>query len=341
VDDQRGEGEAPKVIDLGNVLPLPWYQKWLMEILCGSFILLYGMNFYIGSQSNLHIATAWGKACNELFVEHFAKVGVDAMLTKQTQNVYSMRATGRINCVGLQAVLKLRRRHDLPSRIWDLINKPIDSLVIDVAMLPEMEPMVFVIVPTKSEKNYRKSNKDVESFTSPKSTYQKLPNFPDSLSILSDNDEVVEALLVPKVVKVLANYKHYIEAIHFTDIFNHSRYTKVLRFVFKLPSVEKMEEITKLIEMALFFIDQVAAVTLSASAKKKASVVRAQAQQVAQKEKSEERQEAIQKRQEEKRKKEQQKYEHMTPEQRAKEDQKRSKRDAKKSQNHKFKVVYG
>jgi len=330
--------ETPKVLDYSQLLPQPWWQKWLMEILCTTFLAVYGINFLLGSRTNLHIATSWGKIYNELFVEHFAKVGFDTMLTKQTQNVYSMRATGRINCIGLQAVLKLRRRQDILSRIWDIFNKPNDTLVIDVAMVPEMEPMVFVIVPIKSEKSYRKSNKDIEKFATPRPAYQKLPNFPESLSILSDSDEVVEALLIPKVVKVIGDYKNYIEAIHFTDHFNHMQYNKVLRFIFKLPP-NKMEDIMLLTKMALFFIDQVAAFTLSITAKKKAMSLRTHAQLAAQKEKSEERQEAIQKRQEEKRKKEHEKYDQMTPEQRAKEDQKRAKRDAKKA--NKLKVVYG
>jgi len=295
----------------------------------------------LGAETNNSIAIAWGKTYHELFMEHFGKVGVGNMLIKQTQNVYSMRATGRINCVGLQAVLKLKRRQDIPSRIWDIFNKSSDTLVIDVAMLPEMEPMVFVVVPTKSEKNYRKSNKDIDKFVTPRPAYQKLPNF-ESFSILCDSDEVVESLLIPKVQKVIGDYRNYIEAIHFTDQFpHHQRFKKVLRFIFKLPPSKQMEDLMLLTKMALFFIDQVAAVVLPPATKKKAMSLRTQAQLAAQKEKSEERQEAIQKRQEEKRKKEQEKYDSMTSEQRAKEDQRRAKREAKKAQGHKFKVVYG
>uniref|UniRef100_A0A6B2L779 DUF1682 domain-containing protein n=1 Tax=Arcella intermedia TaxID=1963864 RepID=A0A6B2L779_9EUKA len=262
------------------------------------------------------------------------------MLSKQTQNIYSMRATGRVNCIGLQALLKLKRRHDIFLKLWDHFTKAEDSVVIDIA-IPKMDPMVFVVVPTKSEKSYKKSNKDVEVFASSRNELRAQVHFPECFSILADSEEVVQGLLVPKVVKAITDYKDYIEVIHFTDAWNHSKYSKVLRFVFKLPT-DDMEKLHSLTTMSLFFIDQIASFNLPSQTFDKLSKWRNKIVAAALKPKPEDLQEAMQKRQEEKRRKEQEKYEQMTPEQKAKEDQRRSKKEAKKkSQGQRFKVAYG
>jgi len=103
----------------------------------------------MGKDQNYNIASKWGLCFSELFKEHFAKIGSDAMLFKRTQNAYSMVATGRINCIGLQALLKLKRRQDLLSRVYDFIVRSDDTLVMDIAM-NNLDPIVFALVPKKT-----------------------------------------------------------------------------------------------------------------------------------------------------------------------------------------------
>jgi len=273
---------------------------------------------------------------SELFREQFAKVGGDAMLFKRTQNAYSMIATGRINCIGLQAVLKLKRRQDFPSRVYDFLVRSDDTLVMDIAV-QNMDPIVLAIVPKKHIRSYRK-NKDIESFTNQKLTHS-IPDFPENFAILSDSEESPQLLLTPDIVHTIRDFYQYINAIHISDSFP-GQYKKVLRFIYKIPSVDKMEDIRILLMMALHLIDVMATFHLSGPAKKRLQNLRNQAHLATEKEKEkEDSKEALEKRQEEKRKKEQQKYEQMTPEQRAKVDQKRARREAKRNQG-KVKVVY-
>jgi len=325
----------PKVIELGQIAPSPWWQKWMIEILSLTFITIYSLNFYIGKEQNYKIATNWGLTFSELFREQFAKVGVDAMLVKRTQNAYSMRATGRVNCIGLQAVLKLKRRQDLPSRIYDALVKTEDLLVMDIAM-QHMESIVFAVIPKKQAKSYRKQ-KDIQYFTNPKLNFN-FPSFPDNFTILSDSAESAELILTPDIVSTIRDHQQYIQTIHFTDQFT-GQYKKVLRFIYKIPPVDKMEDMRVLLLMSLHLIDQLSKLHLSYQTKKKLQTLRSQAQMAAEKEKEDEKKEELEKRQDEKRKKEQEKYEQMTPEQRAKVDQKRARREAKRNQG-KVKIVY-
>jgi len=254
------------------------------------------------------------------------------MLFKRTQNAYSMIATGRINCIGLQAVLKLKRRQDLLYRIYDFFTKADDTLVMDIAM-NNLDPIVLAIVPKKQVRSYRK-NKDIESFTN-QTLSHSIPDFPDALTILCDSEEAPQVILTPDIVHTIRDNQQLIQAIHITDNFPGKVYKKVLRFIYKIPPVDQVEEMRIIILMALHLIDVLASLHLSFQSKKKLLNLRNQATE----KDKEDPKEVQEKRLEEKRKKEQQKYEQMTPEQRAKVDQKRSRREAKRNQG-KVKVVY-
>jgi len=48
-----------------------------------------------------------GRTYRAFFKSNFAQVGDDAMLVKESQCLYRMNASGRMNCIALQAILNV------------------------------------------------------------------------------------------------------------------------------------------------------------------------------------------------------------------------------------------
>lgn len=53
--------------------------------------------------------------CN---LSHPLQVGGEAFITKQSQSLYKTSASGRINCIGLEATIDLQARNDLVSVLY-------------------------------------------------------------------------------------------------------------------------------------------------------------------------------------------------------------------------------
>jgi len=107
---------------------------------------------FLGKRQNQLIATEWASSFIELFKKEFAQVGFETeALIKETNSKFILIATGRVSCVGLQATLELKKRHDLAHVLWDLFRSSKDLLTIEIA-LDEGQPFVFALVPSKDEK---------------------------------------------------------------------------------------------------------------------------------------------------------------------------------------------
>jgi hypothetical protein len=106
--------------------PLPPQRTdWYLEIGYGVLIGFYLLNFIIGKRSNKNIAVAWYKSVQET-LEQISRVGMTdgpnsqysvEKLLKESHNVYKLKAvqkaTGRVNCVGMQATLNVRLENRL------------------------------------------------------------------------------------------------------------------------------------------------------------------------------------------------------------------------------------
>jgi hypothetical protein len=108
--------------------PLPPQRTdWYLEIGYGVLIGCYLLNFIIGKRSNKNIAVAWYKSVQETLEQNFSRVGMTdgpnsqysvEKLLKESHNVYKLKATGRVNCIGMQATLNVRLKTDYIVNNW-------------------------------------------------------------------------------------------------------------------------------------------------------------------------------------------------------------------------------
>jgi len=312
-------------------------RTYYVEFVYTVVLMLYALNYLLGRHTNQQIATAWGKQFRELFENNFSKVGEAAVLTKQSQNSFQLMATGRRNCVGCQATLQLVKRHDLLSLLLRLFIPVQDTLIIEVPMNAEsMDALIFAIVHEKQEKQFRQENDDISLYAS-KVSLQTEDVLPNSLTILTDCEDLVPVFVHEQVSSTITKYLEYFVSLHFTDQAPSVHYKKMLRFVYKLPPADQMDKLSTLMRMALYFVDTVAQTRLSVQAKSRAEKQRTKAAEAAQKATHGQRQEAAQQRKLAKKQKEQA---NLSKDQQRKQ-QLRDQKKALKKRQPKFKVVYG
>lgn len=199
----------------------------MWESLAVAFIVLYGINFLIGRNTNQSIAAAFeNEFCESIFAPQFSRVGLesDSYLQKQSQSQWRLYASGRRYCVGLLATLQLRKRHDLFSLASELVMPDRDQVVIDIPMNPEaMDTFVFAGVPARHRKAFHSGTEDLNNCAKPIS-HAGLPTrvrdeTPSDFEVLVEEGcrEVVSRLLPSSVCKALREHHDLFHAMHFTD----------------------------------------------------------------------------------------------------------------------------
>jgi len=314
--------------------------NYILEMVYLFGIAVYILNYWIGKRKNEAIAAAWAESVAKILMSNFAKVGTDSpkiSVVKESQSLFKVTATGRINCAGLQATLELRKRHDLFSLLLEFFSKSEDLVIIDIAMNDDaMEPLVFAVVKRKEERRYKSIYKDVSQFA-PAMPFAPLP---PTFTVFSESEELLPAFLSKEVLSTLANYEAEFVKMHFTDVSpKTAKYKKILQFVFRIPNGD-MSKLITLTKMALHFIDQVAATQLTKLARQKVDKIRAKATEAVMKETLTQRQELIQQKKIEKKQKELAEIDTLTPEEQRKREEKNHKKELKKKQA-KFKVSFG
>ena len=100
-------------------------RTYYLELFYILLFMIYGVNYLFGRRTNEQIATAWYTLLplapspltqctiritqyRQLLEQNFSKVGDEALLAKESQSCYILSATGRRNCLGLQATLEVR-----------------------------------------------------------------------------------------------------------------------------------------------------------------------------------------------------------------------------------------
>jgi len=321
--------------------------KFWMEILVIFFLIGYGINFILGKKKNAVLVESWAKKNRELFEQNFALVGVDEkghMILKESNSVFKCYCSGRINCESLMAVVELQKRHDLVFYAIEMFSNGRDILTIDVEMNDvDMEPFVFAIVSKREEKQLRKDLKDLNSMFTQNYT-NIVPNFPKKLVILSELEEIIPAIITNEVLATIIKYEQYFIKMHFTDQnpYNTKTKKKLLRFVYALPAITELEQLSTLMKMAIYFIDQVPKLYFSAQNKKTIEKNRMLAQEKLLKETHSQRQEAAQQRKIDKKQKEEEQKSQvpLTKEELKRREEKERKKELKKKQS-KIKVVVG
>jgi len=320
--------------------------KFWMEALVTIFLIAYGVNFFTGKKKNTIVVESWAKKYKELFDQNFSLVGVDDkghMILKESSSIFKCYCSGRINCESLTSTIDLQKRHDLVFYAIDLFMGGKDTLTMDIEMNDtDMEPFVFAVVPKREEKQLRKDVKDLNMFT--QNFTSEIQGFPKKLVILSELEEIVPAIITKEVLTTLEKYEQYFIKMHFTDQNPYSTKSKkkLLRFVYALPPENDLEQLSTLMKMTIYFIDQIPKLYFSVQSKKTIEKNRILAQERLLKETHAARQEAAQQRKIEKKQKEdgQKGQVLLTKDEIKRLEEKERKKELKKKQS-KFKVVVG
>jgi hypothetical protein len=338
---ENKQTDSVETIGGGERVELPEFGKrtYYLEGFYVLMLAIYCGNFWLGRRSNRHIALAWAHTFADLFRKNFSKVGESTLLTQESQNEFKMVATGRRNCTGLQATLNLKRRHDLLSLLLGLVYPVEDTLKIEIPLESEgMDPFIFAVVNNNEAKQFYKDNFDIAAYCKETSVEGEAL---EGMTVYTDCQEVVDELLYEHVRTTLAKYSHLFRSLHLTDQSKtYANQKKLLRFVYRLPGMEGMDELTTLLRMALHFIDLASRTKLSASAKARAEKKRAKVAEEASRAAHTQRQELAQQKKMEKKQKQQQRMASLSKEQQRKAEEKELKRQRKKRMP-KFKVVYG
>ncbi|XP_062083853.1 uncharacterized protein At5g49945 [Humulus lupulus] len=291
-------------------------KNYTIEIVCGSFLVVFAINYFTGKRENENIALSWaGKFAvrDSIFDKNFSLLGIsegeDApLLLKEGQNVFKFYASGRRYCQGLLATMELKSRHDLIARMYNMVVPCKDEITFEVYMNDDaMDHVVFALAKKKAAKTMQKEVRDLQKFASIVSPPNGRKWVADDLSVISESKEVACDLITDAVLdqvfgeKAFSKYGKGFISMHFSDQHLDTQ-RKMLLFKFALPDVEKMSDMTHLVTLVTYYIDLIGRYKLSAQARSKTDATRAKAAQEAYKELQNARQEALQRKKLERRK---------------------------------------
>lgn len=334
---------AGQTIEQAELKMINLPDHFYMEAVFIAFLVAYGINYFFGKRTNENIVRAWANAYRSVFDEQFARLGSEgSLLIKESPSSFRMQCAGRANCAGVQCNLRLRRRHDLVSTIWEIFSPVEDVFDITVVLNDNAPPFVLAAGLNSQMRALKSTNKELESLAHSVTS----PLDSGRFTVLADLKEVTTALLTEDVCKVIEKNTKIFRYLHFTDQYSESKeYKKVLRFRFKLAlefnEPNTIETCQTLCKMALYFIDAVAEkVHLSAASLEKSKKLRAKYVTEEQKEKQQELEEAKEQKRAEKRKLLEERMKTMSPEEREKTERKLERKELKRRQQ-KIKTLRG
>ncbi|KAL7205789.1 hypothetical protein ACSBR2_018664 [Camellia fascicularis] len=293
-------------------------QSFVVEIVCGSFLIMFGINFFTGKRENENIALAWVTKFavkDSIFEKNFSLLGVgdskdedSPLLLKEGQNVFKFYASGRRFCQGLLATMELQSRHDLISRLFNMVVPCKDEITFEVFMNDDaMDQMVFALAKKKAAKTMQKEVRDLQRFASLISPPSNRKWVVDDLAVISESKEVAGDLITEVVLeqvfgdKAFEKYGKGFISMHFSDQYVGA-HKKKLVFKFALPDANHMADMTRLVALVPHYIDLIGRYKLSSQARSKTEAARQKAAQEAYKEYQNARQEALQKKKADQRK---------------------------------------
>ncbi|XP_057465497.1 uncharacterized protein At5g49945-like [Actinidia eriantha] len=286
-------------------------RSYVVEIVCGSFLIMFVINFFTGKRENENIALAWVMKFavkDSIFEKNFSLLGVgdskdedSPLLLKEGQNVFKFFASGRRFCQGLLATMELKSRHDLISRLFNLVVPCKDEISFEVYMNDDaMDHVVFAVANKKAAKTMQKESRDLQRFASLVSAPSSRKWVAEELAVVSELKEVAGDLVTEAVIeqvfgdKAFEKYGKGFISMHFSD--QHiGMHKKVLIFKFALPDANHMAEMTRLVALVPYYIDLIGRYRMSSQARSKTEAARQKAAQEEYKELQNARQEALQK----------------------------------------------
>ncbi|GMP39372.1 hypothetical protein CsSME_00010235 [Camellia sinensis var. sinensis] len=298
--------------------PVKAKQSFVVEIVCGSFLIMFGINFFTGKRENENIALAWVTKFavkDSIFEKNFSLLGVgdskdedSPLLLKEGQNVFKFYASGRRFCQGLLATMELQSRHDLISRLFNMVVPCKDEITFEVFMNDDaMDQVVFALAKKKAAKTMQKEVRDLQRFASLVSPPSNRKWVVDDLAVISESKEVAGDLITEVVLeqvfgdKAFEKYGKGFISMHFSDQYVGA-HKKKLVFKFALPDANHMADMTRLVALVPHYVDLIGRHKLSSQARSKTEAARQKAAQEAYKEYQNARQEALQKKKADQRK---------------------------------------
>lgn len=282
-----------------------------------SFLIMFVINYFTGKRENENLALSWASKFatkDSIFEKNFSLLGVgegddSPLLLKEGQNVFKFYASGRRYCQGLLATMELKSRHDLLSRIYNMVVPCKDEISIEVYMNDDaMDHVVFALARKKMAKAMQKELRDLQRFAG---SVVQPPNgrkwVAEELAVVSESKEVAGDLITEAVLEQVFGEKSFEKhgkgfiSMHVSDQLPGTQ-KKMLLFKFALPDAKNMADMTRLVALVPYYIDLVGRYKLSSQARSKTEAARAKAAQEAYKELQGARQEALQKKKAERKK---------------------------------------
>ncbi|KAK6915928.1 PAT complex subunit CCDC47 [Dillenia turbinata] len=290
--------------------------SYTVEILCVSFLISFIINFFTGKKQNENIALAWAAKFatkDSIFEKNFSLLGVgegddSPLLLKEGQNVFKFYASGRRFCSGLLATMELKSRHDLISRIYNMIVPCKDEITFEVYMNDDaMDHVVLAVAKKKAAKVMQKEIRDLQRFANMMPPPGNRKWVVDDLAVITESKEVAGDMLNEAVLDQVFGEKAFEKfgkgfiSMHFSD--QHvGTSRKMLQFKFVLPAANNMADMSRLVALIPYYIDLIGRYKLSSQARVKTEAARAKAAQEAYKELQNTRQEALQRKKAERKK---------------------------------------
>nr|CAG4644078.1 EOG090X08PA [Lepidurus arcticus] len=279
-----------------------WESYWL-ELIVLSGIVIYFLNFFTGRARNQKIAQAWFTAHKTILEDNFALVGDDGHLEnpqgglmKESDHTYVLWCSGRVGCSGMLVELRLLKRQDIVTMVYNLIRPTTDQLRITVYMNPEeMDNYVFCLAQKKTAAKLVKELADLGAFCPEKKSVEKFC-LPANFALHSEIGEAATALVDTRVTSVINKFPDMVDSIHFSDQYTGPKQTEEV-LLSKMPSPKKvliftsnlslksgsldesMEQCRPFLQMVLYCIDRVKKFRLSKEAKVKAEKNRLKAEE--------------------------------------------------------------
>lgn len=291
-------------------------KSFTVEIICGVFLIAFMINYFIGKRENENIALAWAAKFatkGSIFEKNFSLLGIgegegSPLLLKEGQNVFKFYASGRRYCQGLLATMELKSRHDLISRLFNLVVPCKDEITFEVYMNEEaMDQVVFALAKKKAAKGMQKEVRDLQRFAGLVANPSGRKWVVDELSVISESKEVAGDLITETVLEQVFGDKSFEKYgkdfiwMHFSDQ-HPDKHKKMLLFKFSLPDANHMADMTRLVALVPYYIDLIGRYKLSSQARSKTEAARVKAAQEVYRELQNARLEALQKKKAERKK---------------------------------------
>lgn len=192
-----------------TTLPMKKKKSYAAEIACVCFLIALALNYLLGKRENESLALAWAAKFatkDTIFHKNFSLLGVgegeeSPLLLKEALNVFKFYASGRRYCHGLLATMELKSRHDLVSRLFNLVVPCKDEITFEVYMNEEtMDHVVFAMAKKKAAKPMQKELKDLQRFAGMVSPPAGRKWVSEELAVISESKEVAGDMITDTVL---------------------------------------------------------------------------------------------------------------------------------------------